>query len=153
MVSRLRVTSLVQRSFPRPAGHFLTKHHSQVWQNYVREWRHGCLLAKEMGLLSLLSSRCQGNLCFALGATQFTSYTRCQLRNMHRKPCTVPCCRTCFSNAATMLFFAALGTAELVVCVCARACCFNLEQEKCLPRGDWETGSSSPLSFSPSRCI
>lgn len=37
-----------------------------------------------------------------------------------------------FSNAATMLFFAALGAAELVVhvCVCVRACCFNLEQRK-----------------------
>lgn len=37
-----------------------------------------------------------------------------------------------FSNAATMLFFAALGTVELVVCVCvcAHACCFNLEQRK-----------------------
>lgn len=45
---------------------------------------------------------------FASSATQFTSYTRCQIQDMHRKPCTLfLCCQTSFLRAAaadTMLF-------------------------------------------------
>lgn len=73
---------------------------------------------------------------FASSATQFTSYTRCQLQDMHRKPCTLFLrCQTSFLRAAaadTMLF------SGFMQCGLGHALSFLLE--KCLANTLWGRG-------------